>query len=318
VAYNKVDIFTLAARNEFISGYNATPEPPPIDKAINQFPSTGRIETYAWMDPAPGIQAWQGYRRFGKIGQVNYQVPNIVYDGAFEILNDDIKDDQTGGYMLKSKELGKNAKNWYTIAVQENLALGQTTPCFDGSNFFSATHVIGSYPAGGNVFTATTAGNDGITHCMVGLVTAGMLKPLLWQNREAAQFRTDAGDNASSLNRVTRAWAELRGAPAFGYWWTAVLCKYANTPTIAEVLTALQTMNTRLRQFILPKNQTGDPNQYANGQIQFNKNTLMIVNSSGIEILLKQALELSLISQTENIFKGYADQVTSQYLDNVT
>ncbi len=314
---NKVDIFTQAARAEFIRGYDATPAVPPIDVAISQFPSTGRVETYAWMDPAPGIAAWQGFRRFGKIGQIDYQVPNIVYDGAFEILNDDIDDDQTGGYMLKSAELGKNARTWYAIASLQNLALGQTTACFDGSNFFNSTHNIGSYPTGGNVFTATTAGNDGKTHAMVGLVTAGMLKPLLWQNREAANFRTDAGDNVSSMNRVTRAWAELRGAPAFGYWWDAILCKFANTPTLAEVLTGLQTLNTTFRQFILPKNQASDPNQYPHGQIKFTDQTLTIACSSGLDQLLRQSLTLSLIAQTENIYKGFANQVTAGYLDLV-
>ena len=317
VAFNKVDIFTQAARNEFISGYNANPEVPPIDVAISQFPSTGRVETYAWMDPAPGIAPWTGFRRFGKIGQIDYQVPNIVYDGAFEILNDDINDDQTGGYMLKSKELGANARTWYAIASLVNLANGQTTKCFDGSNFFNSTHVIGSYPTGGNIFTATTAGNDGLTHCMCGLVTKGMLKPLLWQNREAATFKTDAGDNQNSLTRVTKAWAELRGAPAYGYWWDAIMCKFANTPTLAEVLTALQTLSTTFRQFILPKNQASDPNQYPHGQVKFTDQTLSIVCSSGLDQLLRQALTLSLIAQTENIYKGFANQITAGYLDQV-
>jgi hypothetical protein len=81
--------------------------------------------------------------------------------------------------------------------------------------------------------------------------------------------------------------------------------------------TAIGNVNARLRGFTYPKNLASDVNQYPHGQTQFNEKTVTIVCSSLIDHILRQALTLSLIGQTENFYKGWAKQVTSGYLDLV-
>lgn len=314
---DKIDVLTQSLRAEFVAGYDAVPEPPPIEAAMTRIGSKGRVENYSWLDPVPGIAEWQGYRRYGRISDILYRVPNATYDGAFEILVEDLEDDQTGGYALKAKDLGEAAKVYPCIKSLQNLAAGQSVKCFDDSNFFSASHNIGLYPTGGNIVTGTAAGSDGVTHAMVALVINRTVKPLIWQERAGPDFKTDAGSIESSKVRSVKAWVDLRGAPAFGYWWDAVLVKFSNTPTVQEMQTTLGNLSTRFRQFKLPKNLTSDPDQYVHGQTDFNDKSLMIVNSTGIEQVLRQALTLSLIAQTENFYKGMAKQVTAGYLDGV-
>jgi phage major head subunit gpT-like protein len=211
--------------------------------------------------------------------------------------------------------MGKGAREWSGIQCLLTLALGQTTTCFDGSNFFAASHTIG---AGNNIVSGTAAGSDGLTHAMACLVIANRLvKPLLWQLREGADFQTDMGTPEAKKNRMVQNWADLRGAAAFGFWWDAILVKWTNTPTVAEVQTTLGTVNKTFRTFTLPKNLASDPNQYPHGQTKFTDKTLVCVCSSGLEHIVRQALTLSLIAQTENYYKGFADLVCSGYMDTV-
>jgi phage major head subunit gpT-like protein len=312
---DRIDIFTQALNTAFVNGYDAVIDPPPIDKCITEVPSKGRVENYPWLFPPPLMHQWKGYRQYAKLGETNYRVPNVTYTAEFEIMKEDLDDDQIGGWKKQAAQLGQGAKIWRSIQTQITLANGQTTGCFDGTNFFAGSHTIGT---GNNIFTATTASADGLTHAMVGLIIANnMVKPLLWQNRDGPNFMSDAGSEASQKSRMVKNWSDLRGAAAFGFWWDAILCKFANTPTVAEIQTALGTMNARFRQFTYPKNLASDPNQYVHGQISFTASTLVIVFSSLIEHVVRQALTLSLIANTENYFKGFADLVCSGYLDAV-
>ena len=313
---DKIDIFTQAMNAAFVKSYEIVPEQAPIEEAIFEVPSHGKVENYPWMYPPPLLAEWKGYTNWAKLGATNYRVPNITYRAGFEIQKEDFEDDQVGGFKLQAAGLAEGAREWRIIASLLNLALGQTTPCFDGSNFFASSHTIG---AGNNVLTAATAGSDGVKHAMVFLVKKNkVVKPMLWQIREGPDFKTDTGTVEAEKVRMYKWWTTLRGAAAFGFWWDAVLCKFANTPTVAEVQTALGTINARFRQFTYPKNLPSDQNYYPHGQTKFTDKTALIICSSLIEHIVRQALTLSLIGQTENYYKGFADLACSGYLDGVT
>ncbi len=139
----------------------------------------------------------------------------------------------------------------------------------------------------------------------------------MWQNREEADFQTDAGSLESNKNRVIQNWTTLRGAAAFGFPHDAVLVTFSNTPTVQEIQTALGTVKARFRTFTYPKNLPGDVAQYYHHATMFSDANLMIICSSGLEHIITQALTLSLIASTENIYKGMAKLVCSGYLDAV-
>ncbi len=315
ISIDKIDILTQAMNAAFTNSYEQIAEPAPIDKAITTVPSTGRVENYPWFYPPPLMRQWRGYRRYAKLSETNYRVPNVTYSAEYEVLKEDLDDDQVGGFKLQAAALAEGAKEWPGIQCLQTLAAGQTTACFDGTNFFATSHTVGT---GNNIQTGTAAASDGTTHAAVAMVLRNKLvKPLLWQQREGPDFKNDMGAIDFDRDRVGHWWATLRGASAFGFWWDAVLIKWSNTPTVAEIQTDLGNLNKKLRGFTYPKNQADDVNQYPHGQIKFDDKSLLLVCSTGLEHLIRQALTLSLIGTTENYYKGFADEICSGYLDAV-
>jgi len=290
---------------------------------LTEVPSKGRVENYPWMFPPPMLHTWLGYRQYATLGTTNYRVPNVTYTAEFECNLEDLQDDQIDGFKRQAAAMAEGAKEWRGIQSLINLANGQTVGCCDGASFFSAARsgqtIPWGFATGGNIITGTAAAADGVTHAMACLVIKNkMVKPLLWQNREPPNFRTDGGSLEADKARKVKWWSDLRGAPAFGFPWDGILVKWSNTPTVTEVQTTLGNVNARFRSFTYPKNLASDPSQFIHGQTKFTDKTLVIVCSSLIEHIVRQALTLSLIAQTENYFRGFADLVCSGYLDSVT
>lgn len=312
---DKIDIFTAVLRTEFERGFNAVAEPAPIDKAIEVIPSTAREENYAWLSPVPAIARYQGYRRYGKISEIKYKVSNLEFDAAFEVLNRDIEDDQTGGYTRKAKDLSLKAKLFPGRECLRNLATGKTTTCFDGSAFFADSHTIGT---GDNKIAGTAAATDGVTHNMVVMVTAGSVKPLLWQNRKGPKFMTDAGTPEALKAKTSKYWIDMEGAAAFGFWWDAVLVEFSNTPTVAEIQTTLGSVEAQFRSFKVPLNLAGDTPEYLHEQTEFSEKTVLTACSPKLFHIMRQALTLSLINNTENVFKGWSQLLPTNFLNTVS
>src|SRR5262249_7778937 len=127
-------------RTEFQVAYQAVADPPPWEKFTQRIPSTARFEHYTWMTPSPGLARYAGHRRFGKIDAGKYSVESTEFDVAFQVPTRDIEDDQTGGYLLKPRELADRARNFPGRWVLKHLAAGTSRTCFDGSNFFADSH----------------------------------------------------------------------------------------------------------------------------------------------------------------------------------
>src|SRR5262249_5937341 len=158
-----------------------------IEQAMTIVPSKGRVENYPWLYPPPLLHAWQGYRQYAKLGTTNYRVPNITYTAEFQCLLEDLDDDQIDGFKLQASAMARGAKEWQGIQSLINLAAGQTTACFDGTNFFAASHTVGT---GNNIVAGTAAGTDAVTHAMAVLVVGDkIVKPLLWQQRDGPDFK---------------------------------------------------------------------------------------------------------------------------------
>lgn len=313
--FDRIDLYTQALNTAFMRSYEAIAEPAPIEVAMTVVPSKGRVENYPWLNPPPLMHQWKGYRQYAKLGETNYRVPNLTYTAEFECLKEDLDDDQIDGFKLQAAAMAKGAKEWQGIQCLQTLAAGQTTKCFDDSNFFASSHNVGS---GNNIVTGTAAASDGVTHAMACLIIKNtMVKPLLWQNREAPSFQTDAGSLEADKIRKVKWWSDLRGAAAFGFWFDAILVKFSNTPTVAEIQTTLGSVNAAFRTFTYPKNLPSDVNQYIHGQTKFDDKSLVIVCSTKLEHIVRQALTLSLIAQTENYWKGFAQLICSGYLDAV-
>jgi phage major head subunit gpT-like protein len=267
---------------------------------------------------------------------IKYSVENLEYDGAFSVSLRDVEDDQVGGYKLRMRDLVEKSKSPFkNRLILQTLAAGKTTTCFDGSYFFATSHNIGGYAAtipgtsgntGGNLlgFTAT-ASSDALTHRFVMMVKTGMLNPVIYQNRKAPKFMTDAGTPHSSKAKKADYWIDLEAAAAFGYWWDAVMVEVTNTPSVLELIAAVDCARQALRRFELPKSLTTDPTEYPHEQLVINPKNVHVVCSVGLETLFDRVTTQHLLGVNQagsssglnpnNAYVGKFGYTVSNYLN---
>ncbi len=317
---SRVSIFTQSLKTQFVNAFAATAEPAEWEKFTEIVPSGGRIETYPWLSPSPGINRYAGHRRYGKIDVLNYRVENVEWDAAFTVLLRDIQDEQIAGYSKKPVELSARAKLFPGKAVLKNMALGKTLNCFDGGPFFANTHPIGTI---NNLISYTSSSNsDGHTFVLVALFTGGPLKPLIWQNRKGPDFETNAGSTQSKEAKQVNYWIDMEGAAAFSYPYDAIWVDITNTPTVAEMQEIYKKIGTAFRGFQLAKALASDDGEYIHEQTKFSSGNLFLVGSPSLENLLRQSLTESWIPQqigsntvaTTNLFNGWASYTITNFL----
>lgn len=329
-----IDLLTAALRTEFVNNFTAVAKPAKIEEAVLRVPSTARQENYPWLGPVPGVAEYRGFRRWAKIANIKYQLANLEYSTEIEINTVDVDDDQTGGFARKGRELSEKMKLWPNRLTLKNLGQAAVSPaappgpyqltppasamCFDGTPMFGVTHAFGTagtaaFPTG-NMVTFQCANPQGNSR-IVALVKTGDIKPLIWQERETAKFQTDSGTPQSSQAKVVRYWVDGRGAPGFTYWWHSTLAVISGTPTIQEMQQIFGLISAQFRSYALPISLATDTPEYIHEQVEFNKDNLLLIVSAGIEHIVRQALTLTLISTTENVWVGWADYVATNFLN---
>lgn len=321
MANQNVSVFTTAMRTEFINAYEEVAAPAEYLGYTTVIPSTARIEHYPWLSPTPAIDQYKGHRRVGKISEIMYNVPNLEYDSSFEVLTRDVKDDQTGGYLVKSRELAKKAQMFPGREALRHLSLGKTRKCFDGTAFFAGSHSIGT---GNNLLTFDGTSNDATTHYLIALVTTGPVKPLIWQARQEPDLQNDLDTAISKFSKKARFWIDLEGAAAYGRWHDAIVVTITDTPSVTEIQTILGNVENRLRTFSLPTGVASDANatEYIHEQLVFTRETITFVVSSTLGNLMRQVLNQDTIVQSgaavTNIYKGFGSLVVSGIVNTVS
>lgn len=306
-----IDNFTVSMRTEFLNTYYLD-EPDPIAQIYQVLPSNTKIENYSWMSAAPGFREFTGARLFAKIDHSKYTVINQKFTGEFMVLLEDLEDDQVGGYPAKSKELAENARAFPSEEVLRGLATAKTAIGFDGTAIAADTHSFGS---GDNLMAFTAASGDAVNHVLVFLVKKRAIKPIFWQNRSMKGLMTNAGESRSEEEGFVKYWADLRGAVGFGYWYDLIWTDVTNTPSLTELQTIFGNAEARFREFQRPKGQEGEDIRYMHQNIDFTSDSLAIVNSTKISHLVRTVLNESMISNSTNAYKGWAQHINSAYLN---
>lgn len=339
---DKFDILAAALRTEFVNGFVGVVDPAPIEGALERLPSKARIEHYPWLSPIGAFTEWDGFRRFSKVFNTTYRLQNKSFQNGFEVLDEDLDDFQVAGYEKKAGELGKKGKIFPIREVQRLLGVAavnaqtvinngsptQDTLCWDGSQVFAPAaiatatptatqHIYGNSSNGlGNVLQFQAASGTGSYKIVALMKNAGYgIKPLIWQDRQPPELQTDAGTPEARKKKLSQWWADLRGNVGFAYWWDALAVLCTNLPTVQEFQTIIGSIQAQFRTFGLPLTMPTDTVERVHEQTQFNEKNMMFVVSTGLEHIARQALTLSLIANTENIFKGAAELVASGFLD---
>ncbi|MBI2388647.1 MAG: Mu-like prophage major head subunit gpT family protein [Deltaproteobacteria bacterium] len=115
------------------------------DKIATQRPSNTRQTTYAWMAKLPTLREWVGERVVNAISSYSYTIVNKDFELTMELDRNDILDDTYGLFNPVAEEMGRAARKWPDQLMAKLVAVGETTLCYDGQNFFDVDHPIDKY-----------------------------------------------------------------------------------------------------------------------------------------------------------------------------
>jgi phage major head subunit gpT-like protein len=322
-----VSALTATLKSEFWKAWEETAKPAPWEPFTTIIPSTTRIENYINAVPVPGMTEWFGHRNYAKVDSFVYSIRNKTYHNGFMAALEDVEDDQVGFLMSKPKELAIRAKKFPGRAVLKLLSQGDSTPAFDGAYFFADSHNFGT---GDNKLTYTTAdaGTASATHLNTYKICAlyhgdSFLKPLIWQMREAPDLQTNGGTPQSKESRQIRWWCDMRGAPAFGFWWNAIQMSVTGLPTVVEMHDIFSAIEGAFRLFTLPMTISTEDAERPHEQSLLSTENLTMVTSTGLGEVMRQALTQSWVPQgvsgttvaTTNNYVGWANHLISAFLN---
>ncbi len=114
-----------------------------IDLLSIPFDSDSALETYAWLGTPPGLSEVKGEKRGEEAAEYFYQIRNRVYQGGLNIKREDIERDKTGQVMAQVGEFATRCVNHWAELMSTLMLAGTGTTlgkCYDGANFFSASH----------------------------------------------------------------------------------------------------------------------------------------------------------------------------------
>lgn len=329
-----IDLFTTQMRQEFLKGTQIVPlKEPEWKKFTLVVDSTARFENYAALAALPVMKRYAGHRQYANIDTLKYPVENLEMDASIEVSLRDVEDDKIGLYPIAFKSLGERANNEMPgrLIVQQ-LAVGSSTVCFDGSNFFAAAHNLGSgnsnlppnFTGGVNLLNYTSQGtSDGKTYKACFLLTTDMVKPAVYQTRKPPRLGTNSGESRSREAKTVRYWCDAEVAVAYGWWWHAVMINITNTPTIPDCYAMIDAAINQLRTFTLPQASPLDPLLYANQGFMPSPDAATLIVSAPIgqvfwHTLSEERIGVSVAGSssgfTNNIYRGTFNLVISGYM----
>ena len=283
-----VTAFTAQARAEFQNALIEVHDrifPAAYDSFVMTFPSTVRVETHTYMSQIPRLREFRGQAGGTRLTNTPWTVPNITYRaGPITVSKEDFDDEQTAGYINTINSLPAGAEKDIGYKILSTLAAGTTGLCFDGTAMFADSHTIGS---GDNLMTAINAGNDGVTHYIIALVTDSPAKPMIFQDRESlSSLETDADTPQGKLAREFNYWADCRFGVSCAAWFAGIHLTITDTPSLTELQGHVRDIINRFRTFTMPKGSDVDDALYTHeGWVPTASNFTLLCNMGLGELL---------------------------------
>ena len=175
-------------------------------------PATTRIVDYKFLLDFPTVREWIGDRQISSMEAKSFQVQTKDYEATIEIERNDLEDEQLGLYNPIIAAMAEQAKRHPEILIGGLLKNGASSLCYDGQNFFSTSHPVGTK-------TASNFDNGGNTPWFL-IDQTRAVKPFIFQLRRAPQLvRMDRADQEHVfIHKKFRYGVDYRGAAAYGLW----------------------------------------------------------------------------------------------------
>jgi phage major head subunit gpT-like protein len=234
--------------------------------------SSTKTETYGFLGAMPIFRKWVGDKRWKALAERAYQLINDAYEATTGIHKHQLADDNLGIFPAIFEGWGQEATLWPDRVLTLALQQGHQTPCFDNQNFFDASHP--TYDEAGSTYSNLNAAGQVEPWFLVDL--SKPLKPLIWQEREAAHFWmiTDPNDSKVADTGLFGCYAEARGAA--GYTMPFLAYRSTATPNAANFVAARDAMAAY-------KDENGDPRGIVPTHIVYG-----VSNRAAIEDLIKK------------------------------
>lgn len=120
-----------------------TTSAPNYTKVATVVPSATKTEEYKWLGDVPRMREWLGDREIQNLSSYGYEIKNKDFELTIGIDRNDIEDDTIGIYSPLIQTMGQSAALHPDEIIFELLAAGFDKKCYDGSNFFDASHKVG-------------------------------------------------------------------------------------------------------------------------------------------------------------------------------
>lgn len=118
-------------------------------------PSNSAQERYAWLGQVPQLREWKGARQAKQLMEFDYTLKNKKYETTLRVELDDLDRDKTGQLIKRIGELAARTNSHWASLITALIESGESTLCYDGVNFFAATHTEGDSGTQKNLLTAT-------------------------------------------------------------------------------------------------------------------------------------------------------------------
>ncbi len=152
-------------------------------KIATRVPSSTSSEDYGWLGALPKMREWIGERVVENLRAHHYSLRNKKFEATVGVPRDDLDDDHIGIYNPITQSMGESAAEHPDELIFGLLAAGDSTKCYDGKNFFSASH-----PVGKKTFSNLDSSGSGDYWFL--LDARKSIKPLLLQVRRDYAFRS--------------------------------------------------------------------------------------------------------------------------------
>jgi len=187
-----------------------------IDLLTIRFDSNSASEDYAWIGTPPVLSEVKGEKRGEEAAESHYQLRNRVFQGGLHIKREDIERDKTGQIMAQVGEFGTRCgSHWWSLLNTLMLAADGTTlgKCYDGANFFSASHGERKSGTQSNLLTKATVAALQVTTA-ANPTAAEAVKAILGVITHMLGIKDDQGE---PMNEDARNFLVVT-SPALWYW----------------------------------------------------------------------------------------------------
>lgn len=180
---NKILVATDAALNNYFArGFGETPQY--WDLIADLVPSTGASEVYPWFDEWPSLRKWVGDRQVKEVREHHYTLVNEDWKGTVKIKRNELLDRKGHNRIPTARGMGRAVAKHPDEQIHKLLEMGVKGEAiaYDKQPLFSEDHKGFDDKPYSNFLDA----GEGEPWFL--LVTTGLIKPLIFQRRQAPQF----------------------------------------------------------------------------------------------------------------------------------